>query len=123
MTLFLTSALAWFHRNGTAIPVILLTALVAFLLGVGAGTFRERSSQELRLERVNVAALRIQRAADRVASNSRVIAETTITTQRKEVDDALASIPDARPTARQRARACIELVRQADAAGEPRPAC
>lgn len=43
--------------------------------------------------------------------------------RKREIDDATSNLPDQAPSARQRSRACIELQRQAKAAGRNPPAC
>jgi hypothetical protein len=43
--------------------------------------------------------------------------------RQQEIDDATRNIPDQAPSARQRARACLELRRQAKAHRRPEPAC
>jgi uncharacterized protein HemX len=43
--------------------------------------------------------------------------------RRKEIDDATANIPDQKPSARQRARACLQLQREAKERRAPVPAC
>ena len=43
--------------------------------------------------------------------------------RQQEIDNATRNIPDQAPSARQRARACLELQRQARLGGKPQPAC
>lgn len=43
--------------------------------------------------------------------------------RQKEIADATRNIPDQAPSARQRARACVELRREAQQRGKPQPSC
>lgn len=54
-----------------------------------------------------------QKARDVAASQDR----------QQEIDNATNALPDQAPSARQRTRACLELRRQAKAAGRSEPAC
>lgn len=64
-------------------------------------------------ERQADANLQVQKGRDQAASDQR----------QQEIDNATKSIPDQAPSARQRARACLELQRQAKQRGKPAPAC
>lgn len=69
--------------------------------------------EQAKRERTADANLEKQKDADAAAATAR----------KQEIDNATRNIPDQAPSARQRARACLELVRQAAAAGKPKPAC
>ena len=43
--------------------------------------------------------------------------------RQQEIDNATRNIPDQAPSARQHARACVELRREAKQRGKPQPAC
>jgi sRNA-binding protein len=94
-----------------------------FLLGQCDGRKSERSAWEAKIARNQVEAERKARAADEQRRAQQARDEKKIADNRKEVDDATAPIPDQAPSARQRARACLELRRQAAASGSPPPAC
>lgn len=69
--------------------------------------------EQARRERKADANLQSQKARDDAAAEQR----------REEIDNATRNIPDQAPSARQRARACLELRRQAKQRGKPIPAC
>lgn len=68
---------------------------------------------QLERERLADQRLQAQRQRDAAAAGER----------KKEIDNATRNIPDQSPSARQRARACLELRRQAKADGRPQPSC
>lgn len=95
-----------------------MVALAVLGLGVGKCTYdrsvidRHETKQELKQvkrERKADANLQTQTDRDEAASQQR----------REEIDHATQGIPDQAPSARQRARACIELMRR----GNPPPEC
>jgi uncharacterized protein YlxW (UPF0749 family) len=100
---------------------ILLTAIVApaaLLVGQCQGKSAERARQA-NAERTQ---LERERTADSNLNQVKQKQEATIAANRKEVDDAVAHIPDQAPSARQRARACLELRRQGAAPAACGPA-
>jgi hypothetical protein len=110
---------------GAALLVLLP---LVFALGRCDGARAERAKQQAEIARIQAAAERMQRAADQAHAAMQSRASQAISRNRKEVDDAVSHLPD-RPTSdRQRARACLERVRQGattaelDAAGCPFPA-
>lgn len=72
-----------------------------------------QQAKQAKRERQADANLERQKDADEAASRQR----------KQEIDDATRNIPDQAPSARQRARACLELRRQAEASGRPQPSC
>jgi hypothetical protein len=70
-------------------------------------------NKQLKLERKADANLQTQVTRDDAAAQQR----------QQEITDATASIPDQRPSARQRAIACVELRREAQQRRKPIPAC
>lgn len=73
----------------------------------------EQKAKQAKRERQADANLERQKDADDAAAVARQV----------EIDNATRNIPDQAPSDRQRARVCVELVRQAKAAGQPAPAC
>ena len=69
--------------------------------------------QQVKRERKADANLQTQIGRDEAASQQR----------QQEIDNATRNIPDQAPSARQRARACLELQRQAEQRRKPKPAC
>lgn len=102
-----------------------IAALIALtVLGAGLGKCaydrsvidRHETKQELRQvkrERKADANLQTQIGRDQAAAQQR----------KGEIDHATAGIPDQAPSARQRARVCIELRTRAKERGQPIPAC
>lgn len=107
----------------TRILAAVAIVIGAFMLGQCQGRSAERTAWEAKAAAIAAKAVKIQRAADDLRRKAEQLDRDRITSNRKEVDDALSGIPDQAPTARQRARACLELRRQAAAAGKPLPAC
>ncbi len=64
-----------------------------------------------------------ERTADANLHEQKGRDETASTQRQEEIDHATRNIPDQAPSARQRARACVELRRQAKASGGREPAC
>lgn len=83
----------------------------AFLLGQCDGRARERDAIEAAQQKAKAAAGERARVADDARRKLDAAATAKITADRKEVDNATAQIPDQAPSARQRARACLELRR------------
>lgn len=83
----------------------------AFLLGQCDGRARERDAVEAAEQKARADAQEKARVADETRRKLEAAATAKITADRKEVDNATAQIPDQAPSARQRARACLELRR------------
>jgi hypothetical protein len=100
--------------GATIRAVIAAAAALALLVLIGIGgcdAVRDARAARKQAER--------ERTADRNLGRARQVQEAAIITNRKEVDDATAPIPDQPPSARQRARACVELRRQGGSAPPP----
>lgn len=94
-----------------AIAAALALVPLIFALGRCDGIRAEKARQRAAEARQALAAERIARAADRLRG-ARLSADTaTIRSNRKEVDDATAHLPDRPLSDRQRARALLELCR------------
>jgi hypothetical protein len=83
------------------------------------GRDTERAAWVARSEEIKAMAAALQRSADQLRAAAETRDRARIATNRKEVDDATRNIPDQGTSARQRARACIELRRR----GQDSPAC
>lgn len=105
--------------------VAVIAAFVTLLI-VGLGVAKcaydksviERHEQKAQLEqakRERKADANLEKQKDRDAAASEQ--------RKKEIDDATRNIPDQAPSARQRARACVELQREAEERRQPVPAC
>lgn len=81
------------------------------------------ADQQLQIERDKAAQTDRERQADTNLQNQREADQAAAGERQQEIDNATRDIPDAVPGPRQRARVCIELRRQAKAAGRPEPAC
>jgi len=108
---------------GRLILVALAIAAPCFLLGQCEGKRSERAAWEAKAARAQAEAERRQREADRQRHEAEQADRARIQNNRQEVDNAVQDIGDQPTSARQRARACLELRRQAAAAGQPEPAC
>lgn len=73
----------------------------------------KQENKQLRRERTADTNLGEQKAKDDAGQQRR----------QQEIDNATRNIPDQAPSARQRARACVELRRQAQERRQPQPAC
>ena len=105
-------------------PVLIagLLALALTALGLGKCAYdrsvirqheQKAALDQARRERPADANLHQQSGRDDAASEQR----------KQEINDATRTIPDQRPSARQRAIACVELRREAKLRGKPEPAC
>lgn len=107
-------------------------AIVASILLLGTCAVLRIRQDAVRDERREVAAAQAiadaaqranERAADVIFRDAQARERALTEQRRKEIDDATRNLPDQAPSDRQRVRACLELRRQAEAAGEPAPAC
>lgn len=96
-----------------------IAAPLCFLAGQCDGKRAAHAEQQAAEAKALAAQAARERTADANLTQTRQQQTAAIAAARKEVDDATAQIPDQAPTARQRARACVELRRQGHAA----PAC
>lgn len=108
-----------FAKAGVIITGIVL--LIA-ILGLGKCAYdrnvirqheQKAALAQAKRERKADANLQIQKGRDDAASQQR----------QQEIDNATRNIPDQAPSARQRARGCVELRRQAQQRRKPAPAC
>lgn len=97
----------------TALVVGLGVAKCAYDRSVIKNHERDAVAKQAKRERKADANLQTQKDRDEAASQQR----------REEIDHATQGIPDQAPSARQRARVCVELRRQAKVSGKPVPAC
>lgn len=111
------------------IPLLILAAVGVGLWWLrhdayGDGERHERAAWEAKAAEMARQAAELQRRADQLRQAAEQQDEARIATNRKEVDDAVKNIPDQGTSARQRARACLELRRQgkSSAACQPQPA-
>lgn len=101
---------------GTA--VVLLVGLLA----VGKCTY-DRHVVSQANQKAQLQTEKKERKADANLQNQVTADNAAAAARQKEIDNATASIPDQRPSARQRATACVELQRQAAEHRKPKPAC
>lgn len=101
----------------------LLAAPLFFLLGQCDGKKIERQDWEAKVARDKAAQAGRERAADANLERQRTRDDAAARQRREEIDHATQGIPDQAPSDRQRARACLELRRQAAAEGRPQRAC
>lgn len=105
-------------------PVLIagLFALALAALGLGKCAYdrsvirkheQKAALQQAQRERKADANLQVQTGRDDAATKQRI----------EEINNATRTIPDQRPSARQRAIACVELRREAKQRGKPEPAC
>jgi hypothetical protein len=105
----------------------------AFVIGVGALLLLIAIFAAVKIHDHNVIKAAQQKAALEQAKRERkadanlqqqIGRDEAASQQRKqEIDNATRNIPDQAPSARQRARACVELRRQAKLSRKPEPAC
>lgn len=100
-----------------------IAAPACFLVGQCDGRSSERARLQADQAKASLEQAGRDRAADSNLNQAKQQQEAAIAADRKEVDDATAHIPDQAPSARQRARACLELRRQSADRGAAPPAC
>lgn len=83
----------------------------------------ERREQAVQIERDKAAQREREATAEEARRADEARARSDADTRRKEIDNATRNIPDQAPTARQRARVCAELRRQAAPERELAAAC
>lgn len=108
-----------FAKAGVIIAGIVLLVTV---LGLGKCAYdssvisrheQKAELKQVKRERKADTNLETQKDRDDIATKQRM----------QEIDNATRNIPDQAPSARQRARACVELRREAKQRGKPQPAC
>lgn len=113
----------WWKLGAGIVLGALLCMPLAYCKGKGDGKQVERAAWQRQADRIRLAAEQTARAADMVRASSQAVTSRQISDERKEVDNVSASLPNRPVTDRQRARACIELRRQATRRGATPPAC
>lgn len=99
------------------LPLLILAALAGAKCAYDASVInRHETKQELRQ-------VKRERAADQNLQNQIGRDQAAKEQRQQEIENATRNIPDQAPSARQRARACVELQRQAKERGKPVPAC
>jgi uncharacterized protein HemX len=101
---------------GTAI-VLLLT-----LLAIGKCTY-DRSVIKAHEQKAALEQAQRERKADANLQTQKSRDDAAAQQRQQEIDNATRNIPDQAPSARQRARACVELRREAKQRRKPVPAC
>ncbi len=119
----------WAPRIAQGVTLVLGAALLWLAISAAIGAIRADARADLLAEQAAAQAKAdaAQRARERQAADRRTdelkIGAATDAAQQKELTDATQDLPDSRPSARQRARVCVELRRAAKAAGRAEPAC
>lgn len=105
--------------------VAVIVALIVLAVGTffGAKALYDRSVIRDHTQKQEGRQTKRERTADTNLELRKDVDEAAARLRQQEIDNATKNIPDQAPSARQRARACVELVRQAKAAGQPIPAC
>jgi hypothetical protein len=120
---FLTSAWAFITRWWKVALAFIAAVSLSFTLGQCDGQKRERTRWEAAAEKHKADGLARARAADEQRRNEVGASNTAIITAREELDNATRNLPDQSPSARRRARVCLELRDQARRSGTAAPAC
>jgi type II secretory pathway pseudopilin PulG len=118
----------WAPRIGKLIALAIAAGLLWLAINAAIGAIREDARNDLLADQAEQRRLALEaqrkREADAAAARDADLAAgaKTDADQEKEITDATKDLPDSRPTARQRARVCVELQQQDKAAGRaPRP--
>lgn len=118
----------WAPRIGKFIALALVACLLWLAINAAIGAIRADARNDLLAEqaeqqRLADEAQRIREGAAQGERDAALAAGAEIdAAQQKEITDATKDLADSRPTARQRARVCVELHQQDKAAGRaPRP--
>lgn len=108
-----------FAKAGVIVAAIVLLVTV---MGLGKRAYdrsvirqheQKAALEQAKRERKADANLQIQKGRDDAAAQQR----------QQEIDNATRNIPDQAPSARQRARVCVELRHRAQERRQPQPAC
>lgn len=120
---------AWAPRIGKLLALALVGVVIWFAISRGVDAIRDDARNDLLAEQAaeRAAADAAQRERERRADDRRRAelnaGHAADSAQQKEITDATKGLPDTRPTARQRARVCVELQRQDKAAGRSPRSC
>lgn len=122
------SIIGWLVAKGLSEKVARLVAMAGLFLTVLALIGGTKCAYDASVIRKHEAKAELkqakrERVADQNLEQQKRLDEADKQQRQKEIDDATQGIPDQAPSARQRARACVELRRQAKERGQPQPAC
>lgn len=101
-----------------ASAIVLLIAI----LGLGKCAY-DKSVIRQHEQKAEIKQVKRERKADANLQVSKGRDDAAAQQRKQEIDNATRTIPDQRPSARQRAIACVELRREAKQRGKPEPAC
>lgn len=101
-----------------ASSIVLLIAI----LGLGKCAY-DKSVIRQHEQKAEIKQVKRERKADANLQVSKGRDDAAAQQRKQEIDNATRTIPDQRPSARQRAIACVELRREAKQRGKPEPAC
>lgn len=110
------------EKAARAIAYIGLALLIVMVLGIAKCSYDASVIEDYTAEQRADQAER-ERGADKKLNDQKQLDEAAAAQRKKEIEDATRNIPDQKPSARQRARACVELRREAKASGRPEPTC
>jgi uncharacterized protein HemX len=101
-----------------ASSIVLLIAI----LGLGKCAY-DKSVIRQHEQKAEIKQVKRERKADANLQVSKGRDDAAAQQRKQEIDNATRTIPDQRPSDRQRAIACVELRREAKQRGKPEPAC
>jgi uncharacterized protein HemX len=101
-----------------ASAIVLLIAI----LGLGKCAY-DKSVIRQHEQKAEIKQVKRERKADANLQVSKGRDDAAAQERKQEINNATRTIPDQRPSARQRAIACVELRREAKQRGKPEPAC
>ena len=99
-----------------------LFALALAVLGLGKCAY-DRSVIQRHEQKAALQQEKRERKADQNLNQQIGRDQAAAQQRQQEIDNATRNIPDQAPSARQHARACVELRREAKQRGKPQPAC
>ncbi|HET6941455.1 MAG TPA: hypothetical protein VFH89_04770 [Sphingomicrobium sp.] len=108
------------------VPSWMVTVGLVVLAIAGAGIGKcayDRSVVQRHEQKAQLKQVKRERKADTNLQIQTGRDEAAAQQRQKEIENATRNIPDQAPSARQRARACLELQRQAAERRQPKPAC
>lgn len=113
---------AWVHR--VLLGALIGIAVLAVIIWLRSDAVSdERAAVLAATQAAQIAQNDRERQADQNRRDAEAAARVAADQRKQEINDATRNLPDQAPSARQRARVCVELRRQAAAAGRPQPAC
>lgn len=105
--------IAWFLALSPIVRrALIVVAIFCLCVVVGVAVCTRDARDDLRRAEANTGAVTRDSAAKEKAADERLSDTLTINAREKERSDATASLPDARPSARRLARACVQLRQQ-----------